>query len=150
MYILTLSLSFSNRLSFLFKKEIKFLELRTLEGTHWDNQVVCCFLSIAIPVHSVVARAMCSCVHTYVWCLVVQQFDQSTDAKDDAKVWRAKWPLHSQTHTATANLETSWKIISSCYDQQTCWKLEERRGEEGLTDLSWHWVWNITRPRTSH
>lgn len=86
------------------------------------------------------------CVHTYVWCLVVQQFDQSTDAK----VWRAKWPLHSQTHTAAANLEMSWKIISSCYDQQTCWKLEERIGEEELTDLSWHWVWNITRPRTSH
>lgn len=49
------------------------------------------------------------CVYAYVWCLVVRQFDQSADAK----VWRAKWPLHSQTHTATANLETSWKIISS-------------------------------------
>lgn len=60
-YILNLSLSFPNRVSVIFKKEIKFLELHTLEGTHWDNQVVCCFLSIAIPVHSVVARAMCSC-----------------------------------------------------------------------------------------
>lgn len=48
-------------------------------------------------------------VYAYVWCLVARQFDQSADAK----VWRAKWPLHSQTHTATANLETLWKIISS-------------------------------------
>ncbi len=98
-------------LSVIFKKESKFLELHTPEGTHWDSQVVCCFLSIAIPVHSAVARAMCLCQSecTHVWCLVVWQFDQSADAK----VWRAKWPLHSQTHTATANLETLWKIISS-------------------------------------
>lgn len=60
-HILTLSLSFPNRVSVLFKKEIKFLELHTLVSTHWDNQVVCCFLSIAILVHSVVARAMCLC-----------------------------------------------------------------------------------------
>lgn len=69
------------------------------------------------------------CVHAYVWCLVVRQFDQSADAKDDAKVWRAKWPLHSQTHTATANLETSWKIISSVCTLRPA-DLLETRGED--------------------
>jgi len=52
---------------------------------------------------------MSKCVHAYVRRLAVRQFDQRVDAK----VWRAKWPIHSQTHTAAANLETSWKIISS-------------------------------------
>lgn len=125
------------------QKGSKFLELHTPEGTHWDKQVVCCFLSIAIAVHSVVARAMCwcqsVCTHTCGVCSLIK----APMPKGDAKVWRAKWPLHSQTLTAAANLETSWKIISS-----VCMLWPAKK--EGLTDLSWHWGWNITRPQISH